>query len=122
MRLNILLLGFIFSSITFLVMAGNDQDHDHAHSHGHSHSQEAVDNVTAESNATNIVADLVQSEKLESSWASITATTVEEKEFDDTPEWVVIFVNDAIPDVAKQKLYVFLTMNGEYIAANYTGD
>jgi hypothetical protein len=120
MRLNILLLGFIFSSITFLVLAGNDQDH--GHDHGHSHSQEAVDNVKAESNATNIVADLVQSEKLESSWTSISASTVEKQEFDGTPEWVVVFVNDAIPDIAKQTLYVFLTLNGEYIAANYTGE
>jgi hypothetical protein len=116
MRLNILLLGFIFSSITFLVMAGNDKGH------GHSHSQEAVDNVKAESNATNIVADLVQSEKLESSWASIAVTTVEKQEFDGKPEWVVVFVNDAIPDITKQKLYVFLKLNGEYIAANYTGE
>ncbi len=120
MRLNILLLGFIFSSVTFLVMAGNDQDH--GHDHGHSHSQEAVGNVKAESNATNIVVELVQKEKLEASWASISATTAEKKEFDGTPEWVVIFVNDAIPDVAKQKLYVFLTVTGEYIAANYTGE
>tara|TARA_R110001583_G_scaffold60257_1_gene179109 strand:- start:8579 stop:8791 length:213 start_codon:yes stop_codon:yes gene_type:complete len=57
-------------------MAGNDQDH------GHSHSQEAVDNVKAESNATNIVAELVQKEKLEASWGSISATTAEKKEFD----------------------------------------
>lgn len=122
MRLNILLLAFIFSSVTFLVLAGNDQDHGHDHDHGHSHSQEAVDNVKAESNATNIVAELVQKEKLESSWGSISASTVEKKEFDGKPEWVVIFVNDAITDVAKQKLYVFLKVNGEYIAANYTGE
>lgn len=122
MRLNILLLAFIFSSVTFLVLAGNDQDHGHDHDHGHSHSQEAVDNVKAESNATNIVAELVQREKLEASWGPISATTVEKQEFDGTPEWVVIFVNDAIPDVAKQKLYVFLKVNGEYIAANYTGE
>ena len=122
MRLNILLLGFIFSAVTFLVMAGNDQEHGHDHGHGHSHSQVAVDDVTAKSNATNIVAELVKREKLESSWASITASTVEKQEFEGTPEWVVIFVNDTISDVTKQKLYVFLTISGEYIAANYTGE
>lgn len=120
MRLNILLLGFIFSSVTFLVMAGND--HNHGQDHGHSHSQEAVDNVKAESNATNIVAELVKGEKLEASWAAISASSVEKKEFNGTPEWMVIFVNDAIQDIAKQKLYVFLKMNGEYIATNYTGE
>tara|TARA_R110002049_G_scaffold29552_14_gene100445 strand:- start:11680 stop:12045 length:366 start_codon:yes stop_codon:yes gene_type:complete len=121
MRLNILLLAFTLSVVTFLVMAGNDHDHGHEHD-GHSHSQAAVDDVKAKSNATNMVAELVKRKKLESSWAFISANTVEKKMFEGTPEWVVVFVNDAIADVTKQKLYVFLTVNGEYIAANYTGE
>lgn len=41
--------------------------------------------------------------------------------FDGDTEWVVVFVNDKIADTDKQKLYVFLTLGGDYIAANYTG-
>lgn len=37
-------------------------------------------------------------------------------------EWVVIFNNQKISESDKQKLYVFLTLNGEYIAANHTGN
>jgi len=32
-----------------------------------------------------------------------------------------IYINKKITDTEKQKLYVFLTIGGEYIAANYTG-
>jgi len=119
MRLNILLLGFIFSAATFLVMAGND----HGHDHGHEHSQVtvAVDAITAKSNATNIIAELVNKEKLVPSWLNVTASSTEKKEFKGTLEWVVIFENDKITDASKQTLYIFLKVNGEYIAANYTG-
>jgi len=119
MRLNILLLGFIFSAFTFLVMAGNQHDHDS--DHGHSHSQMVGDEVTATENATNIVATLVEKNKLDKSWVSITASSVEKQTFEGNAEWVVSFVNAEITDLAMQKLYVFLTVNGEYIAANYTG-
>tara|TARA_R110002050_G_scaffold57423_5_gene129179 strand:+ start:93869 stop:94231 length:363 start_codon:yes stop_codon:yes gene_type:complete len=119
MRLNLLLIGFIFSAFTALAMAGNQHDHDS--DHGHSHSQVAVDDVTASANATNIVATLVEKGKLDKSWASITATSVEKQSFEGKEEWVISFVNAEVTDLAKQKLYVFLAVNGEYIAANYTG-
>jgi hypothetical protein len=35
---------------------------------------------------------------------------------------VAVFVNDKITDPAKQKLYVFMTLGGDYLAANYTGE
>jgi hypothetical protein len=114
MRLPILLLGTILSLFAFTAMAGS------GHDHGHSHAP--VNQETAASNATAIVSALVKKEKLEASWASITASTVEKKTFNGNPEWVVVFVNDKITDPAKQKLYIFLTSGGDYIAANYTGE
>lgn len=119
MRLNILLLGFIFSAFTFLVMAGNQHSHDG--DHGHSHSQMAVDEVTATTKATTIVASLVEKDKLDKSWGTVVAGSVEKQTFEGDTEWVVSFVNTEITDLTKQTLYVFLTMNGEYIAANHTG-
>ncbi len=114
MRLSTLLLGTILSLFTFTAMAGG------GHDHGHSHAP--VNQETAETNATEIVAVLVKKEKLDESWASVTASSVEEKTFNGNPEWVVLFVNDKITDPAKQKLYIFLTSGGDYIAANYTGE
>ena len=107
----------IFLLLTFLsfaapVMAGSD--------HGHSH--DPVDQVTAKINAAKNVASLVKRKKLDESWTSVEASSAEQKVFKGSPEWVVIFVNDKIADINKQKLYVFLSLGGEYIAANYTGN
>lgn len=96
------------------VMAGS------GHDHGHSH--EPVNQETVETNATKIIISLATKNKIDKSWSAIMASSVEKKIFGGNPEWVVVFVNDKITDVAKQKLYVFLTLGGEYIAVNYTGN
>jgi len=96
--------------------------HDHGHDHGHSHVQIPVKQEVAESNAHNIIASLVERNKIDKNWSSINANSVEKKVFNGSTEWVVIFINDKIVDKEKQKLHVFLTVGGEYIAVNYTGN
>lgn len=91
------------------------------HDHGHSHSNAPVDHSTVQEKAIASVAVLVQEYKLESSWTSIPASSVAQKTINGNPEWVVVFINDSISDTDKKTLYVFLTMEGEYIAANHTG-
>lgn len=115
MQLKTFLLGFFLSLFSVPVMAGGNHDH------GHSHSHTPVNQETATIKATNIVAALVKREKLEKSWASVTASSVEKKVFKGNPEWVAVFVNGKISDSTKQKLYVFLTLGGDQIAVNYSG-
>jgi hypothetical protein len=69
-----------------------------------------------------VVAVLVETKKLDESWASINVSSVEKKMFNGEPEWVAVFVNDKITDTEKRKFYVFLTLGGDYIAANFTGN
>ncbi|MBL1321044.1 MAG: hypothetical protein COA63_008305 [Methylophaga sp.] len=95
---------------------------DSGHDHGHSHAQAPVNQATAEKNADEVIALLVEREKIDKSWATIKANSVEKKALKDSPEWVVIYNNVKITDLDKQKLYVFLTIGGEYIAVNYTGN
>ena len=108
----------VLSSLLFgaPVIAGS------GHDHGHSHAQAPVNKETAEENAGKAIASFVVSGKIDKSWASITASSSEKKNFNGRSEWIVIFVNEKITDTAKQKLYVFLTLSGEYIAANHTGN
>lgn len=114
MQLRTLLLAFALGLFSMTALAGS------GHDHGHSHAP--VDRSTAEINATKIVVVLTERNKLDKSWASITASSVDKKVFKGNQEWVAVFVNDKITDTDKQKLYVFLTLGGDYIAANFTGE
>lgn len=118
MQLKTLLLSLSLSLCSATAAAGSNHDHDHGHSHSHA----PVNQVTATTNATEIVAALVKRNKLDESWASIMPSSVEKKVFKGDLEWVAVFVNDKITDTDKRKLYVFLTLGGDYIAANFTGE
>lgn len=106
----------VFSSLFFSapVMAGA------GHDHGHSHAP--VNQEVAEKNADKVISSLVEREKIDKSWSTIKANSVEKKMINGHLEWAVIYNNEKITDPDKQKLYVFLTVGGEYIAVNYTGN
>jgi len=88
---------------------------------GHSHSHGPISAEAAQEKATQHVADLVTKGKLEASWNNIKPTKTEQKNFEKGPEWIVAFVNSAVTDKTKQTLYVFYTLDGNYLAANFTG-
>ena len=113
MKFNALLISFILCFLSITAMAGS------GHSHGYSSAP--VTQGEAKSIAKSVINSLVERNKIEKSWMPINATSVEKKVIKGSPEWVVVFMNDKINDDAKQKLYVFLTPSGEYIAVNYTG-
>jgi hypothetical protein len=115
MRLTSLLFGLILSLSAFSVMAGSNHDH------GHSHSNTPVSKEQVQKNATEIVAELSNTDKLDKSWVSIEASSVDKVTVQGNQEWKVVFVNKNIIDADKQTLYMFLTLGGDYIAVNYTG-
>ena len=115
--MKILATTLVLSSLFFCapVMAGSDHDH------GHSHATEPVNKETVENNAEKVLAALIKNKKLDNRWASTTASSSEKKMINGGPEWLVIFINEKAADIEKKKLYMFLTLGGEYIAANFTG-
>ena len=116
MKFKILLISLLFGLNSLAALAGG------SHSHGHVHSHEKINQVTAKAKALDVVLSLIKNKKLDKSWKSIKANSAEKKVFKGQPEWVVIFTNKKITDVKKQKLYVFLTLTGEYVAANHSGN
>lgn len=88
---------------------------------GHGHSHGPITSDRAVEKATKHVEKLVQNGKIDASWSGATSKSVEEKSFGHGPEWVVAFENKAIEDPEKQTLYVFYTLNGKYLASNFTG-
>lgn len=108
----------LFFSVLFFVtpaLAGS------GHAHGPAKVQATVSGEVAASRALEAVKDLASAGKIDTSWAGIKESKVEQKTFNNGPEWVVMYKNQEIDDVTKQTLYVFLTLSGKYIAANFTG-
>ncbi len=95
--------------------AGHDHGPDGSHSHGPISSEAALKKADKQ------VKSLVERGKLDKSWANAKATGAAQKDFGKGAEWVVTVKNDQVADPAKQTLYVFFTVNGNYLAANYTG-
>jgi len=71
--------------------------------------------------ATQLIVKIVESGKLDASWAEVHPAGVKKQIFNGSPEWVVTFDNPEEKDPAKQKLYVFISIYGQYLGANHTG-
>lgn len=99
------------------IMAGTGHEHDTGG--GHSHGPVSSDEVTKR--ATKKIKQLAKAGKIDNSWIDIKAKNVEQKTFSKGPEWLISFKNDTIKEAGKQTLYFFYSLDGHYIAANYTG-
>jgi CMP-N-acetylneuraminic acid synthetase len=99
------------------VMAGAG----HEHGPGGSHAHGPISSDAAVKKAEKQVKSLVQKGKLDKSWSAAKLVESVQKDFGKGQEWVVSFKNDQEKDTAKQTLYVFYTLNGSYLATNFTG-
>lgn len=83
--------------------------------HGHG---EALSPTQIQDKASGLVATIIDKGQLAASWKTIKPQKVKETS---NHKWLVTFVNPEEKDSEKQTLYMFLTLSGEYIAANFTG-
>ena len=113
MRIQAILLSLVLSFFSAATLAGGE--------HGDGHSHDPVTQLQAEEAAIKNVARLVKKGKIDKSWQTIGVAKSEKKKFGKNMEWVVSFNNKNISDPEKQTLYIFLSLTGNYIAANYTG-
>ena len=114
MRIQAIIISLMLSLFSLAAMAGTGHDHGYTSS--------PITQSQAEEIATKKISALAENGKIDESWKSIKATKSEKKKFDDNMEWVVIFNNNNVSDPAKQTLYLFLSVRGEYLATNYTGN
>lgn len=117
MKIRAVVFGLTLALSPLGVNAGSGHDHGGG---GHAHSM--VSSELAMEMATQKVQQLVSAGKLDATWSAVTASGAEQKAFAKGPEWVVTFKNDKVADATKQTLYVFMSLDGHYIAANYTGN
>lgn len=114
MRIQTIILSLTLFLFPLSAFAGSDHDHGHGHT--------PVTQVQAEKVANDIVLQLAEKNKIDASWKTIPVNKSLKKKYGNNLEWVVSFNNENISDSTKQTLYIFLTLSGEYLAANYTGD
>jgi hypothetical protein len=108
----------LVSSLIFTTPAIAGSGHDHGKG-GHSHGPISSEGVIKK--ASKHVKSLADNGKIDKSWAGIKAEGATQKTYSNETEWVVTFKNNNVSEPEKQTLYVFFTLDGSYIASNFTG-
>ena len=90
--------------------------------HDHGAPSEPVTQQQAEQTANQIVATFVDKGTIEKSWSSAKVEKAQQKQFGDSLEWVISYKNESVSDPEKRTLYIFMSLAGQYLAANYSGE
>jgi hypothetical protein len=102
-------------SLSAPAFAGGSSD---CHFHGNTPAKQE----TVSTCAVKTQQQLVASGKLDKSWQTVTApASLEQVDGQKGKEWKVTFKNPAVADKTKENLYMFFTVQGNFIAANHTG-
>lgn len=64
---------------------------------------------------------LVKAKEVRESWKQIPLEKIEKRPFKKGPEWVAIYFDQNQKEIAKQRLYVFITLDGWLNGANNSG-
>lgn len=122
MKTITIVFSLLVSASTF---SGVGTGHSHAQEHnhgagGHKHGSSAkIDAEKAEKLARNKVRVLAFQEKIDKSWNDGELESAEIKTFEGKKEWLITLSNEK--SKKGKKLYIFLKLDGEFVAANFTG-
>lgn len=87
----------------------------------HFHGSKPATAETVTACAVQRKAQLVKQGKLDASWDAAKANAPEQVDGKKGKEWKLSFQNPGAQDKSKQTLYMFYTLPGNFIAANFTG-
>ena len=113
---TLLFLSALLFGAPTLAGGGHEHDSDGGHSRGPISSDQVINSALKKMN------HMSNTGKIDSTWSAIKTARAEQKTFSKGPEWVVTFKNGKVSDTEKQNLYLFFSLDGHYIAANYTGN
>ncbi|RPJ78210.1 MAG: hypothetical protein EHM20_04480 [Alphaproteobacteria bacterium] len=65
---------------------------------------------------------LAKAKEVRESWKQVPLEKIEKRQFKKGPEWVAIFFDKSQKEVARQRLYVFITLDGWLNGANNSGN
>jgi hypothetical protein len=89
--------------------------------HGDHTHKKAIEKTQATDIAKTQVTRLISDGKLDATWKDAELVGTEKKKNKSTWEWLSTFRNSKEVDATKQTLYIFLTLSGEFVAANHSG-
>lgn len=88
----------------------------------HFHGSSPASKETVVSCSVKRQAQLVQNGKIDKSWLNSKPGTPEQVDGKRGKEWKVTFTDRAAADKTKENLYMFFTLEGNFIAANFSGN
>jgi len=65
---------------------------------------------------------LIKANEVKESWAKIPVEKIEQKQFKKAKEWVITFFDKSQSDASRQRLYVFVSLDGWLNGANNSGN
>lgn len=118
MRSIILILSFLGSVMPVLAHEGHS-----THGGGNPYKEFGVeiDEQQAKDFSTDVIRKLVENRKLADSWNEAVSQKTYKKTFKNELEWVVMFENSNEKESEKRNLYIFLSLYGDFMGANFTG-
>lgn len=88
----------------------------------HSHSNEPVSKDAILESSKSARDNLIAEGKIGTEWKSFAPDKADQKTMKSgKKEWLVTFKNPYANDKTKETLYMFFSLNGNYLAANFTG-
>jgi len=95
----------------------------HSHNADGSHSiPSKVDNKAAVKISMQVIKSLIKAKKISGNWGTAKQTSISQKRFSGNLEWVIVYNNSLEKNSRKQNFYVFLSLTGEYLGSNFTGE
>lgn len=87
--------------------------------HGHSHGPVSKEQILPA--GISVKERLIKEGKIDANWSQVAPEGAEQVDGNGRKEWLVTFKNPAATDKTKERLHVFFTLDGFFVAANFTG-
>ena len=87
----------------------------------HFHGKKPATQATVSGCALQRKDSLVKIGKLDAAWSAVQPASIQAIDSKKGKEWKVTFKDAAAKDTSKETLYMFFTLPGNFIAANFTG-
>lgn len=119
--MNKLIHALISSASLALAMSGAPAAHAGGDGSCHFHGSKPAEQQTVISCAVERKDVLVKSGKIDAAWKGVQQDKVEQIDGKKGKEWKVTFKDPGAKDKSKEALYMFFTLSGNFLAANFTG-